>query len=116
MRKKCWVGTLFLAKVDVAFRGAKPMFHSLNWRSLALLLFPQILLCALSPTLGASLFICDVPATAGGCVNGTSSPESWATDETLLRIHILPVLGHLTLDQIAGEHMPGLINDMRAKG
>jgi hypothetical protein len=55
------------------------MFHSLNWRSLALLLFPQILLCAPSPTLAASLFICDVPATAGGCVNGTSSPEGFVT-------------------------------------
>ena len=38
------------------------------------------------------------------------------TDETLLRIHILPALGRLTLDQITGEHIAGLINDMRAKG
>jgi hypothetical protein len=55
------------------------MFHSLNWRSLALLLFPQILLCAPSPTLAASLFICDVPETSGGCVNGTISPEGFVT-------------------------------------
>jgi integrase len=45
-----------------------------------------------------------------------ASKRSWATDETLLRIHILPALGRLTLDQIAGEHIVGLINDMRAKG
>ena len=36
--------------------------------------------------------------------------------KTLLRIHILPALGRLTLDQITGEHIAGLINDMRAKG
>jgi len=28
---------------------------------------------------GASLFICDVPATAGGCVNGTSSRKGFVT-------------------------------------
>ena len=45
-----------------------------------------------------------------------ASKRSWNTDETLLRIHILPALGRLTLDQITGEHIAGLINDMRAKG
>lgn len=34
-----------------------------------------------SPTLAAnppaSLFICDVPATSGGCANGASSPEGF---------------------------------------
>jgi integrase len=45
-----------------------------------------------------------------------ASKRSWATDETLLRTHILPALGRLTLDQITGEHIAGLINDMRAKG
>jgi integrase len=45
-----------------------------------------------------------------------ASKRSWTTDETLLRIHILPALGRLTLDQISGEHVAGLINDMRAKG
>jgi integrase len=45
-----------------------------------------------------------------------ASKRSWATDETLLRIHILPALGRLTLDQISGEHIAGLINDMRGKG
>ena len=45
-----------------------------------------------------------------------ASKRSWKTDETILRIHILPALGRLTLDQITGEHIAGLINDMRAKG
>jgi hypothetical protein len=45
-----------------------------------------------------------------------ASKRSWTTDETLLRIHILPALGRLTLDQITGEPIAGLINDMRAKG
>jgi integrase len=45
-----------------------------------------------------------------------ASKRSWNTDETLLRIHILPALGRLTVDQISGEHIAGLINDMRAKG
>ena len=45
-----------------------------------------------------------------------ASKRSWTTDEGLLRIHILPALGRLTLDQITGEHVAGLINDMRAKG
>ena len=33
-----------------------------------------------------------------------------------MRIHILPALGRLTLDEITGERIAGLINDMRAKG
>ena len=45
-----------------------------------------------------------------------ASKRSWTTDETLLRIHILPALGRLTLDQVSGEHIAGLINDMRAEG
>ena len=45
-----------------------------------------------------------------------ASKRSWSTDETPLRIHILPALGRLNLDQISGEHIAGLINDMRAKG
>jgi integrase len=45
-----------------------------------------------------------------------ASKRSWATDETILRIHVLPALGRITLDQITGEHIAGLINDMRAKG
>ncbi len=45
-----------------------------------------------------------------------ASKRSWNTDETLLRIHILPALGRLTLDQITGEHIAGLLNEMRTKG
>jgi integrase len=45
-----------------------------------------------------------------------ASKRSWNMDEALLRIHILPVLGRLTLDQITGERIAGLINDMRTKG
>jgi integrase len=45
-----------------------------------------------------------------------ATKRSWTTDETLLRIQILPALGRLTLDWISGEHIAGLINDMRAKG
>jgi hypothetical protein len=54
------------------------MFHPLTWRSLALL-FLWHLLCASSPTSAATLYICDVPAPAGGCANGTSSPEGFVT-------------------------------------
>ena len=50
------------------------------------------------------------------CPTPKRRKRSWNTDETLLRIHILPALGRLTLDQISGEHIAGLINDMRAKG
>ena len=45
-----------------------------------------------------------------------ASKRSWDTDETLLRIHILPALGRLTLGEVTGERIAGLINDMRAKG
>ena len=45
-----------------------------------------------------------------------ASKRSWNTDETLLRIHILPALGRLALDQITGERIAALVNDMRAKG
>ena len=45
-----------------------------------------------------------------------ASKRSWTTDETVLRIHILPALGRLTLNLISGEHIAGLINDMRSKG
>jgi integrase len=45
-----------------------------------------------------------------------ASKRSWKLDETILRINIRPPLGRLALDQITGEHIAGLINDMRAKG
>lgn len=42
--------------------------------------------------------------------------NSWQTDETVLRIHILPQLGSFTLDVIKTDAISGLINRMRADG
>jgi len=41
---------------------------------------------------------------------------TWQTDETVLRIHILPKLGGFTLDQIKTNLVLDLINEMRAEG
>ncbi len=40
--------------------------------------------------------------------------NSWQTDETVLRIHILPKLGSLALDEIKTDAISELINRMRA--
>jgi integrase len=45
-----------------------------------------------------------------------ATKRSWNTDETMLRIHILPALGRFTLDQITGDRVAELINGMRVKG
>jgi integrase len=42
--------------------------------------------------------------------------NSWQTDETVLRIHILPKLGNLALDEIKTDAISSLINAMRADG
>lgn len=42
--------------------------------------------------------------------------NSWQTDETVLRIHILPRLGSLALDEIKTDAISDLINNMRADG
>ena len=42
--------------------------------------------------------------------------SSWQTDETVLRIHILPKLGGLALDEIKTDAVSDLINRMRADG
>ena len=42
--------------------------------------------------------------------------NSWQTDETVLRIHILPKLGALPLDEIKTDAISGLINGMRTDG
>ena len=42
--------------------------------------------------------------------------NSWQTDETVLRIHILPRLGALALDEIKTDAISDLINRMRADG
>ena len=41
---------------------------------------------------------------------------SWQTDETVLRIHILPKFGSLALDEIKTDAISDLINRMRADG
>ncbi|RDV01034.1 site-specific integrase [Undibacter mobilis] len=41
---------------------------------------------------------------------------SWQTDETVLRIHVLPRLGHLALDEIKTDAISSLINAMRVDG
>jgi integrase len=42
--------------------------------------------------------------------------RSWGTDETVLRIHILPALGKMALDEITAEHIVALIAGMRSNG
>jgi integrase len=42
--------------------------------------------------------------------------NSWATDETVLRIHILPRLGQLALDEIKPDDIHALIREMRENG
>lgn len=42
--------------------------------------------------------------------------RSWQTDETVLRIHILPKLGGLALDEIKTDAISDLINGMHAEG
>jgi len=42
--------------------------------------------------------------------------NSWQTDETVLRIHILPKLGGLALDEIKTDIISDLINRMRGDG
>ena len=39
--------------------------------------------------------------------------RSWGTDETVLRIHVLPALGKKALDEITAEHIIALIAGMR---
>jgi integrase len=45
-----------------------------------------------------------------------SYKRSWCTDETVLRIHILPVLGALHVDEITGTAIANLLQSMRDKG
>jgi len=42
-----------------------------------------------------------------------SAKRSWRTDETVLRIHILPRLGRLALDQISSPQVAELLHHMR---
>jgi len=45
-----------------------------------------------------------------------SYKRSWCTDETVLRIHILPALGPLHVDEITGTAIANLLQTMRDKG
>ena len=45
-----------------------------------------------------------------------NAKRSWRTDETVLRIHILPKLGHLPLDQISDENVADLLRRLRDAG
>ena len=45
-----------------------------------------------------------------------ATKRSWHSDETILRIHILPALSRLTLDEIRSERIAELINGMPANG
>jgi integrase len=42
--------------------------------------------------------------------------NSWMTDETVLRIHILPVLGACALDEVTTDAIAGIVNRMREEG
>jgi integrase len=44
-----------------------------------------------------------------------SAKRSWQTDETVLRIHILPRLGRLALDQISPQQVAELLHHMRER-
>jgi len=45
-----------------------------------------------------------------------SYKRSWCTDETVLRLHILPEFGAQAVDQIKNEEISGLLQAMREKG
>lgn len=45
-----------------------------------------------------------------------TSKRSWRTDETVLRLHILPALGRLGLDEMTNTRVSDLINALSAKG
>src|SRR5262249_48319927 len=43
-----------------------------------------------------------------------SYKRSWQTDETMLRIHVLPAIGHLAADEVTTEAISELLENMRA--
>lgn len=45
-----------------------------------------------------------------------TAKRSWRTDETMLRIHILPALGKLALDEVFADAIAGILGRMRQKG
>jgi integrase len=46
----------------------------------------------------------------------TNTKRSWRTDETILRLHILPQLGHLTIDQISDRNIAKLLSGLQQQG
>jgi integrase len=42
--------------------------------------------------------------------------RSWRTDETILRLHILPSLGHLALDQITSQAVAAIVRKLKKRG
>ncbi|MBS0532435.1 MAG: tyrosine-type recombinase/integrase [Proteobacteria bacterium] len=42
--------------------------------------------------------------------------RSWRTDETILRLHALPLLGKLALDEITPDHIVEVVTRMRERG
>jgi integrase len=45
-----------------------------------------------------------------------NTKRSWRTDETILRLHILPSLGRLPLDQISNQAIAELLRSLQQKG
>lgn len=45
-----------------------------------------------------------------------SYKRSWATDETLIRLHVLPALGPRGMGELSGADMAGLVAAMQARG
>lgn len=45
-----------------------------------------------------------------------NAKRSWRTDETILRLHILPAVGHLGLDEVLDEHVADLLRRLRDAG
>jgi integrase len=45
-----------------------------------------------------------------------SYKRSWCTDETVLRVHVLPVIGAAYVDQIRAEAIAGIVERMRDRG
>ena len=48
-------------------------------------------------------------------LQGTNK-RSWRTDETVLRLHIIPAIGSLAIDQVSSSAVSALIGRMRDKG
>ena len=45
-----------------------------------------------------------------------NAKRSWRTDETVLRLHILPKLGHFALDQVSDQNVVELLRQLREAG